>query len=71
MCRCWLNVQMYIPVVLTTPFASQVFLSRSLLNPKRRQKLGILTIAATSLQIHALRARGSVDAYTGEWVDDV
>ena len=46
-------------------FQFQVFQYRSFVNTQKRKRLDVITLPATSLQIHALRARGSVDAFTG------
>ena len=43
-----------------------MFLHRSLVSVQRRAQLGVVSVPATSIQIHALRARGSLDSFTGE-----
>ena len=44
---------------------SKVFRYRSYMSVQRRLKLGVISVPATSIQIHALRARGSLEAFTG------
>ena len=44
---------------------TQIFHNRSFVSPQQRSELGIATIPATSLQVYALRAKGSIDNYTG------
>ena len=43
----------------------QVFHNRSYVSTQRRNELGISTVTASLIQIHALRAKGSLDAFTG------
>lgn len=42
-----------------------MFRYRSYMSVQRRLKLGVVSVPATSIQIHALRARGSLEAFTG------
>ena len=47
-------------------FLLQIFSQRSQISLQKRTRLGVPTIPATSLQIHALRARGSIDPSSGK-----
>ena len=44
----------------------QVFHYRSYVSAQRRSDLGVVTLPASSLQIHALRARDSLDSIPGK-----
>ena len=43
----------------------QVYRFRSFVSVQRRSRLGVTIVPASSLQIHALRARGSLDSTPG------
>ena len=53
------------PYLALPEFFNKVLGHRSTLSAQRKEKLGVVTIPATSVQIHTLRVHGSLDAFTG------
>lgn len=53
------------PHVAIAELVDKIFSQRSQVSLQKRTRLGISTVPATSLQIHALRARGSIDPASG------
>ena len=53
------------PYITIPELVQKVLHHRSYVNMQQRNRLGVAVHPATSLQIHALRARGSLDNSTG------
>uniref|UniRef100_A0A1X7TDV7 Uncharacterized protein n=1 Tax=Amphimedon queenslandica TaxID=400682 RepID=A0A1X7TDV7_AMPQE len=53
------------PYVAIAELVAKIFSQRSQVSLQKRTRLGVPTVPATSLQIHALRARGSIDPSSG------
>lgn len=53
------------PYVMVSEMVQKVFHHRSYVSVEQRNKLGVALLPASSLQIHALRARGAVDSSAG------
>jgi hypothetical protein len=53
------------PHIAIAELVDKIFIQRSQVSLQKRTRFGIPTIPATSLQIHALRARGSIDPSSG------
>ena len=57
------------PYVIVSELVQKVLEDRSHVNVQQRNKLGVAVIPASSLQIHALRARGTLDSSAGKHSD--
>jgi hypothetical protein len=53
------------PFIAIPELVDKIFHNRAYVSVQRRSDLGITTLPATSLQMHSLRAKGSLDAFTG------
>lgn len=53
------------PYLALPEFFNKILGHRSTLSVQRKEKLGVVTIPATSVQIHTLRVHGSLDAFGG------
>lgn len=53
------------PYLALPEFFNKILGHRSTLSVQRKEKLGVVTIPATSVQIHTLRVHGSLDAFAG------
>eukprot|EP00731_Ephydatia_muelleri_P021460 Em0014g51a len=53
------------PYLAVPEFFNKILGHRSSLSVQRKEKLGVVTIPATSVQIHTLRVHGSLDAFAG------
>lgn len=54
------------PYVIVPELVQKVFHHRAFVSMQQRSRLGITIHPATSFQVHALRARGTVDANAGK-----
>ena len=66
-----LSVHVYITNCYCVFTHVQIFEQRSQVSMQRRSQFGIAAVPATSLQIHALRARGSIDPASGIYTHHV